>query len=90
MARNHQYRSGGGLGFARTKKTLSREYSVSVVVANRDLPFGRQKVEDMALGDVARELGQLQIRKDAKEFFSPALFDRFMALKRAYNRLSEG
>lgn len=88
--RSGRYRTDGGLGHVRQRPRAAppREYSVSVVTNAERFP--NKAVEIMSLGEVAKELAHWQAKKDRKEFLPPEKFQRFLALKRAYNRLSEG
>jgi hypothetical protein len=88
--RSGRYRTDGGLGHARRKTGARPAPEVSVQVIVNAERFPNKRVETMSLGEVARELAHWQGKKDRKEFLSDEKFQRFLALKRAYNRLSEG
>ncbi len=85
-----RYRTDGGLGHVRNAQRAkpAREWGVQVIQEGERFP--NKTVETMSLGEVAKELAHWQAKKDRREFLPPEKFQRFLALKRAYNRLSEG
>lgn len=84
-----RYREGGGgLGHRRDPNAAPRAKDLTVTRITDQTPVERRTVSDMSLGDVAREIEELQGRKDRGEYLQPYLFRRLIDLKKAYYRMS--